>query len=360
MKVKTITCHNVYNHGASLQAYALMKYLSDLNYDTEIIDYRPSYLSHHYDFLHVSNPRYRANVVLSAAYLIAKLPQRLMALPRKKSFDNFTNKYLKLTKEKYITINDLRNNPPNANAYICGSDQIWNTLHENGKDKSFYLDFGDKNSRKISYAASLATDRIYGGMEQYISLQLNQFDALSCRENSGRKLLNTIGVKSVEHVMDPAFLIDENEWNEIALNRYTEKYILIYDFENCSKIREKAILEAKKRNAKIYSINPGKFDYVDKKFDNVGPDTFLSLIRDADLVISNSFHAVVFPLIFGTSFSIIKRSENINERMEDIYRTIGQYNKYESGEVVTVDEEIRKRLKPKILASKDFVLRSLA
>ena len=69
MKVCIITCHDVYNHGASLQSYALMKYLEKTNNKVEIIDYKPDYLSNHYKLLAISNPKYEKNIILKSVYI---------------------------------------------------------------------------------------------------------------------------------------------------------------------------------------------------------------------------------------------------------------------------------------------------
>ena len=83
MIVKTITCHRVYNHGASLQEYALLKYLKSLGHDAETIDYTPDYLSSHHNFFNVANPKYD-KFFIKWLYLLAKLPQRLTLLKRKR------------------------------------------------------------------------------------------------------------------------------------------------------------------------------------------------------------------------------------------------------------------------------------
>ena len=156
MKIRTITCHDVYNVGASLQAYALQTYLKSLGHDVKIIDYKPDYLSKHYRLDVVGNPKYDKPFVREA-YLLAKLPERLHALPRKKTFDSFTAKHLDLTR-RYTSNEELQADPPEADVFFAGSDQIWNPLFPNGKDPAFYLDFALHGIR-ASYAASFASAR---------------------------------------------------------------------------------------------------------------------------------------------------------------------------------------------------------
>ena len=92
MKIKIITCHDVYNSGASLQAYALMKYLENNGHKVEIIDYKPDYLSNHYKLWVISNPKYEKNIILKILYLILKFPERILALKNKKIYDELLEK----------------------------------------------------------------------------------------------------------------------------------------------------------------------------------------------------------------------------------------------------------------------------
>ena len=89
MQIKTITCHDVYNHGASLQAYALQTCLESLGHKVEIIAYKADYLSRYYSLWSVDNPVYD-RLIVKQLYLVAKLPGRIMALKRKRLFDEFT------------------------------------------------------------------------------------------------------------------------------------------------------------------------------------------------------------------------------------------------------------------------------
>ena len=158
MKVYIITCHNVYNAGASLQAYALVTYLNNLGYEAKIIDYTPHYLSR-YRLLGINSKRYD-KPVLRELYQIVKLPGRLKKRlsPKKRAYDYFTRK-LPLT-GNYDSYSELLSDPPLADVYIAGSDQIWNTLFSNGKDPAFYLDFVPAGKIRAAYAASFGSDSV--------------------------------------------------------------------------------------------------------------------------------------------------------------------------------------------------------
>lgn len=318
MKICTITCHDVYNHGASLQAYGLMKYLMNCGHQVEIIDYKPDYLSNHYNLFNINNPKWEKNYITKVIYLVLKAPGRLLGLKRKKKFDEFTKKYLKLTNLRFSSNEELKKSPPYADAYICGSDQIWNTLHRNGKDPAFYLDFVPDDKIKASYAASFATDTISDDYKIMIKERVTKLDGVSVREKSGVEILNNLEINNAVHVVDPVFLLEKAEWNKIGTKEFKEKYILVYDFDNSKLIKRLATEIANEKGYKIYTISLGKLKYADKYFIFDGPDTFLSLVRNAQFIISNSFHAAVFSIIYEKDFVVVNRTEAINTRMRDL------------------------------------------
>ena len=317
MKIKTITCHEVYNSGASLQAYALMKYLQNNGHEVEIIDYKPDYLSNHYKLSAVTNPKYENNLILKYIYLALKLPERILALKVKKKYDEFRNKYLNITRKRYESNEDLKNNISEADVYICGSDQIWNSKFRNGKDPAFYLDFVPKNKVKSSYAASFATEEIDNELKEITKERIERIDFIGVREVSALNILENLGINHGIQVMDPVFLLSKEEWINMTYEIDTqEKYIFVYDFDGNELIKEVSLKLAKEKKLKIYTVF--KSDYSDKVIKNMGPIDFISYIKNAEFVISNSFHGTAFSIIFEKQFAVVNRKESINTRMRDL------------------------------------------
>lgn len=318
MLIKTITCHDVYNHGASLQAFALLTYLESVGHVVEIIDYKPDYLSRHYQLWNVDNSVYDKPII-KQLYLVAKLPVRLLALKRKRLFDIFTKKYLKLTTKRYHSSEELKRNPPQADVYIAGSDQIWNTLFQTGRDDVFYLDFAPSSAKRISYAASFATEDVADEYRPFIRKMLQNFDAVSIRERCSLPLLASLGRTDGVAVCDPVFLLTREQWENMLPNQQIhEKYLLVYDTEFSPKVKEIAKRIAKEKNLKIYNVSASRIGYADKDMWASSPMDFVQLIRDASYVVSNSFHASAFSIIFERDFCVINRSEGINERMKSL------------------------------------------
>lgn len=359
MKIKTITCHDVYNCGASLQAYALFAYLTSLGHDVEIINYKPEYLRH-YRLTGVNNPVYD-KPFLREIYQIVKFPGRLKARfsQRKKEYDHFTEKFLSVTDKLYNSNEELKENPPLADVYFAGSDQIWNSVFKNGRDPAFYLDFAPVNATKASYAASFATASILDEYKNNIKLWLSKLDYISVRESSGIDIIKQLGINTVTQVLDPVFLLSKNKWEDMAENEiFSEPYIFLYDFDQNEYLGRLVKAVADKNNWKIYSYlhNP----LADKCFEKYGPLTFLSLVKNAELVMSNSFHATAFSLIFEKDFWVINRKEKINTRMRDLLDLFDISNRLlrnNSEDLCSsIDySEIRDKIAVEIRKSKDFI-----
>ncbi|MBI9068655.1 MAG: polysaccharide pyruvyl transferase family protein [Salinivirgaceae bacterium] len=357
MKIKTITCHDVYNHGASLQAYSLQQYLLSLGHDVEIIDYKPLYLSRHYRLWLISNPFWNKYFLLRIAYIILKLPPRLIALKRKRAFDLFTRKYLDLTFKRYSSNEELKQDCPEADVFIAGSDQIWNCLFPNGKDPAFYLDFVPKNKIKASYAASFAGSILDEKFHAMVCEKVSYLDCISVRESSGLNILKRIGVNRGIQVLDPVFLLNKEHWNSFADEEFTEDYLFVYDFEGSDQIKNICLKIAEEKRLKIYSINC-KGSYVDRKFLYSGPKTFLSLIKHSRYIVSNSFHGTAFALLFEKEFVVVERSEGINARMADLLNNLDiperLITSYQSIPAFNYTQ-VNKKLMPLIGKSKSYI-----
>lgn len=319
MDVKIITCHNVYNYGASLQAFALQNTVSSMGNDCEIIDYNPWYLYDRYQFFAINNPKWSKNILTKIVYFISKFPKKVDFLSRKRNFTSFNKEYLKLTSERYYTNDELKE--CFCDILICGSDQIWNTNFENGNDLAFFG--GYTNSKHlISYAASLGVDRIPFDKEEWFRTNLSKFDAVSVREKTALAELNKIGVKNASLCIDPVYLLSKEEWvRNFDLVHKDERYLLVYFFEVDDDVKSMIKDISKSHNLKIYSINSTKCEYADKSFNHCGPREFLDLVLNATLVFTNSFHGMSFSIIFQKDFWTVSRN-GLNTRISDMLDSI--------------------------------------
>ena len=315
MKVCTITCHNCYNYGATLQAYALQQYFIKNRCKCWVIDYVPWYMEYNVRYKRIPE-KWNKSIFRKLLYCGTHHPQIASKWKRKYRFDSFSRKYLNTT-IRYRDINELSKNPPEADMYVCGSDQIWNGIdYNNGKDPAFYLAFIDQKSKyKISYAASFGRNCVYDNFWKDNSSYLSKFSGISVRESNGVDILNDFGL-SAQCVIDPVFLLDSNSW-ELMLRdkRRKEKYILIYSLDDSNVPEE--LVRRYRDSYRIISI--GEIKIPNTEYDrNCGPQEFLEYIHDAEYIITNSFHCVAFSLIFKKTFTIFDRKVGTNSRISNL------------------------------------------
>lgn len=319
LKIKTITCHDVYNFGASLQAYALMRHLEMKGHEVAIIDYKPDYLTFN---LWAIGGKWNRNILMRWVYFIYVVPKRLMMKSRRNKFDHFTRKRLNITPDRFPDLQSLQTNPPEADVFFAGSDQIWNPLLPNGSDGAFYLSFV-KNGVKASYAASLSVQEIPEANQAFMRDSINALDYIAVREPSGLKLVHQLGINRGEVVVDPVYLLPGEVWNKLAtLGKDYGKYIFIYDQENNKPIKEAALKLKQKYGYNIVAIEAlYPMGYADFRIKNAGPEDFLGLIKNAAVVLTNSFHCMSFCLIFRNQFFVFRRTHlKVNSRMEDLLK----------------------------------------
>jgi hypothetical protein len=361
MIIRTITCHEVYNHGASLQEYALLTFLNNNGFHAKTLHYKPPYLSNHFKLSTVSNPRFD-KPLLKQLYLLAKLPGRLKDLKRKSNFDKFARKYIPTDSVLYSNNEELKSNLPVAETFICGSDQIWNSFFQNGKDPAFYLNFVPDAKRKIAYAASFAIDELADDVKPLVKENVKRLDAVGVRETSGVRILNELGIQNAVQVLDPVFLLDKAHW-EKYVEPIQENFVFVYDFDSNSVIKEVALKLKAEKGYKIFTVNRN-ITYADQNFWLEGPEKFLSLVYHAKMNITNSFHSTAFSLIFEKQFVVVNRSEKINTRMRDLLSLFDLTNLISSiSEFELLDsieyELTRLRIEKSINASRSFLLNSL-
>lgn len=352
MKIRTITCHDVGNYGASLQAYALTRYLQNLGHDVKIIDYLPGYKAPCHSLSTFYNSGYAAKVYRYAPYLkpfmaLWQNRHELRFQGRRRAFEKFKAERLTTTATTYhdnselehgmVTDSDLK-----ADLCIAGSDQIWNPYYGNGLDPAYYCAFVKDPSRCISYAASFGKNDFTDAEWQFIKASLVNFRALSVREKTGVEIVRRMGYDAVL-TADPVFLISLKEWEDICVEPEIEGYVLVYDFlHNDPAIGALARNIARKRGLRIVAVNDkGRASYADKNISDAGPAEFLGYIRRAEHVIASSFHAAAFSTIFERDFYIFPlKGHGNSSRMVDFLNLTGLSDRFMSGNTVHRSEKI--------------------
>lgn len=306
-KIDLITLHRVKNYGSVLQTYATQNILEKLGYKVTIIDYYPE----RYSFLGMLKRVKKQNKLLKKSLLL-RMVARLIIVPsyllRFKTFNNFIHKYLNLSNKVYHQFGDLSRNAPYADIYMTGSDQVWNSEWNGGIDKSLFLGFVPENKRKISYSSSFGVKELKKEEIPEIKSLLKKYNSISLREKSGVEIVSSLGIKNATNVVDPTLLLTKEEWSKISSNRYIgEKYILVYNLNRNKKIDQYASKLSKKTGLKIIYLSYQLHEIYKKGKMVCNPkvEDFISLIDNAEYIISDSFHATAFSLIFNKQFIIV-------------------------------------------------------
>lgn len=322
MKIGIITFHFVSNQGAVLQCYALQKYLEDRGHEVYVINYRPRY--HTVRYAAIKNPflysrgfwrKFYSKGNVERMYLTLRSFVRCLYLNCKSTdrnvlqcFDSFRNKYLNLTRE-YTTLEELRQDPPLFEAYICGSDQLWNPeLLDQKIDNAYFLKFGSPETLRISYAVSIGRKMPEKYLRE-IKFLCKEFTAVSLREYD-KQVIDAIH-KKVYICIDPTFLLTADDYSQIEEKiDITEPYIFVYGFETTD-VMINAIIEAtEKYKCRVINGSPGRVKYKGdaENIIEYGPGRFLSYIKNAECVVTNSFHATTFSIIYKKRFITVPHS----------------------------------------------------
>lgn len=304
-KVGVITFHNSYNCGSMMQAYALQKYLFRKNIDNEIVDF--------------SNEGQRELYsVFSKNKNLKSIIKNILIFPHRKGiyfnnskYEEFKQNNLKLSRK---IENSQELTDKDYNVVVAGSDQIWNITIQDF-DKAYFLDWV-KLARRVAYAPSFGAKNILTNTQnpnEYVKYLMN-FNALSIRENNGKKWIKELIGKEVETLIDPTLLLNASDYENLIDNSCVpqEDYIFFYcpSFDvNISKfvdkISKKYDLPVIAWSAKSYYVKGIKrFGFELPKYEN--PSAYLALIKNAKLIFTTSFHGTIFSTIFRKKFYTIK------------------------------------------------------
>lgn len=313
MKIGILTFHWATNHGGILQAYALQKYLSIAIPDSDviIIDYWPA--------------RYQKSIKRAIhSRHISAIANNFKDIKKEKILAPFRERMKKTY--RYYSQKQLQNFPPQVDVLISGSDQVWNEFYtmkgEGGVTTAYFLPF-QPNAKRISYAASFGFVTLKPEMEEIIKPCLEKFDAISVREQTGKAILDSIGVDSVV-VCDPTLLLESNDYFELCRGQKDEKYIAKY------------ILRAQSAETLDLISSIEKEVGVDKEITDISMvpiEEWIGAIKNAKCLVTNSFHGVVFALKFHTPFFVVGESRGLsgmNDRFNTLLDVVGLKDRFVS------------------------------
>lgn len=324
MKIGVITIwYGDSNYGMIWQCWALQKYLKDLGHEPYVIKFNPLgsiffriayYLLQHFR-------------MIKDKHLRQELHNKRVnkEVNKKRLFDDFRSKNISFSPRSYKTIEKLKLFPPKADCYISGSDQIWGASLKYLNYRAYFLDFGKSTTRRVAYAPSFGRKSYPQKDLKMLHRLLSHYDYVSCREKDGVDICKRANIGAIK-VEDPTLLISAEEYLKQCKPITYRNYVFIYSlniersedvyFDELNKIFDKKHI--------IVTTADGFFPGVelfgnDVIYEYATPEIWLSLIANSDLVVTSSFHGIVFSIILNRKFAFIPLKGKLAESNNRIF-----------------------------------------
>lgn len=360
-KVGIVSCYFQKNYGSMLQAYATQQVIKKLGYDSETIcidgiakDIRNAKLKYYMRQLNDWNVvKGKLGFVKRAFFKKLDKDFKKNVLIRDKKFNEFKNSKYKLS-PIYNSKKEIGDYCNNYSSVLVGSDQLW--LPSNIDANYYTLNFVPENVNKIAYATSFGVSSLPKRQWSFANRFLNRINYVSVREEGGQEIVKEIAHRDVPVVCDPTLLFTKDEWYEYFPNKrlYKDKYIFCYFLGNNPEQRIFADKIRKITGYKIVSLlHMDEYIKSDISFPDyapydIGPEEFVNLIRNAELVLTDSFHGTVFSVLNGKKFFTFRRFKegsvlSTNSRMHSLFNLLDLHERF-----ITADEDVQRALNLKI------------
>lgn len=307
MKIGILTFHRAHNYGAVLQCYALQEVLKGMGHDVEVIDYRQPWIESFYKPFSIKYSCRRLHSIRSVLGYVCGYPHRKKVTDKKKLiFESFSQKYLNISKEKY--------DPDIIGKYDCfviGSDQLWSLNCIGDRFDKIY--FGNIKKKKTAIIMGYAISSNESSIKQVPLEIIRNFEFLSLREAEYSEYLSKLTTKKIETCVDPTLLLCKDQWNKLCKENENGDYIAVYQVR--SPQGRNVIISKASNLARKYGYN-----VIDINEINPSVDDFVSIIRNARCVLTSSFHATVFSIIFKTPFYSFLLNDGKDARYENLLR----------------------------------------
>lgn len=310
-KADIITLHTVSNYGSCLQTYATQRIFEQCGWEAEIIDYyrKDNTPDAAVDRMFESSKLKKLSMLWKKMPILKKLasiPLKSIVSKQRKPFDDFRKKYLNLTEVSYFSEEQLESNPPIADLYCTGSDQVWNSIWNKGFEKPFYLEFAPEGKPRIAFAASIGRESIDDWEIEPMRKALSRYSSISMRETSGLEIVRSLGCTDAHLVLDPTLMLTRDEWAKIATmpSNISGDYILVYQLNKNNDFVEYSKKLSERLGIPLVKISYGLYDVQKSANTLVAPRVtdFIGLFLNAKYVLTDSFHATAYSLNFNKPF----------------------------------------------------------
>lgn len=366
-KIGILTFHWADNYGAMLQAFGLKKWLARQMYDPFIINYSPARLrGREWLMPYIPLKPIKNRLIYAIQRFVLNILTGKGWFLQKRNMHQFRKGYLTADRKVLRRIQLLSN--IDADALIVGSDQIWNPGITFGLLPAYFGAFENARIKKtIAYGASIGSSSFPREYEGEFARLLDSVDSISVREKGAAQYIRSHFYKEAVDVLDPVFLLNGRDWLALESRPVQSNYIFYHEAEANEDMRKAACKLAKEKGLKVialaYRVSRHSLPFTTVY--SAGPTQFLGYIHQAEYVLTNSFHALAFSLIFHKSFFVYNHSIN-GARIEDLLSSLGMSERIATRNYTPdIDDEIdwvelERRISSKRKQSEDFLFDALA
>lgn len=313
MKIGILTFPNSPSYGASLQMFALYRAVKSLGADVEVINYINPYMK--------NRQHYKTNKRSFVRHCLNAIAEQ----PNKRMFASFEKQIKLYPRRPFHRKEKLADLAQRYDYLICGSDQVWNP-QITGTDLSYLFDFCTDNSKKIAYAPSFGFSQIQEDLKDQYSSLLKKFKSLSIREEAGHAVIKELIGADCKIVLDPSMLLTKETWEQQIRKKsgLPEHYVAMFIFNKNEKVKKFAANLAKEKGIPLINITGHAFTRLRHKecTGPLGPAQWLSVIQNADYVVTDSFHGTAFSIILEKELFVSLASAT-NSRLITLLNTFG-------------------------------------
>ena len=322
-KILIATMHRGSNFGSALQVYALSQSVKKCGAVPIVLDYIPERIKFSKVIGGILKTLFSLSISLQQRYHAFR--GLCLSLSNTFYYGRFFRRELSMTKS-YYSVEEIEKANIDADVYMTGSDQVWNSTHNQGIDRVFFLDFLPKEAKRVAYAASFGKTELEEWEKDITKTLLSRYSAISVRESSALGILESIDIHNGVNVLDPTFLLSMADWEERCPQLETkDKYLLIYSVEpEKEEIIRIAREIADNLGLKVYMVIWGLKPYpgVDKMISNIDPLKLMSYFLHADYVVASSFHGTAFSVNLNKPF-ISVAPKCFNTRAQSLLNLVG-------------------------------------
>lgn len=311
-----------FNYGGLLQAYALQNTIESLGFEAEQISIDRRGLEKLETQISIKK-FVRYQIIRRLNNTLKDIRAGFFSQKRKKSNAYFEEFMMSIPHSKVYNKDTIQQVNSEYDCFVCGSDQIWNPIYS---CDMYFLNFVSNDKKKISYAASIGLETLKEEEAIKITKNIENFDAISVREEIGRDILKSYLKRKIEVVLDPTFLLDSKDWDRITEdNKFDFEYMFVYCLGFTNSFAQLIRNFAREKGLKIINIptRPEHISIGDINLYEVGPKEFISLIKHSSFVLTDSFHASVFSIIYRKQFRTFSReisgkNHTMNSRIQTL------------------------------------------